>query len=244
MASTICNLRELKNIDVKTKCLVYGYNHRILKTLRSQPLFQNISSLIHSLCILYFFENEHFEIAGKGIRISEDRMSITNHEGSDYQNCSYLSNKLPSTDDIHCKWSFKVHASSDDTQSDQSSYISIGITSNDEYDCDFTTWRGRKEQKKCEGYAHYAYNGYMGYKSSSEGVHGGTKYGRSYSGGDTVDVEVDLKNQWIAFSKNGRSQGIAFKVIQRNEDITYRLGVSLGRRGIAVTLSSFERIFN
>eukprot|EP01084_Bolivina_argentea_P171462 297059_1 len=222
-------LKDIKYIPKSTKYLVLGYNKHI-----EQILGSNIPILINSLCILYYFESDYFEIAGSGITISEDKKSITKTKSTyarAYDNTTYLCMIIPSTQCIECIWTLKIQSSTGTIYS----MINIGITSNNEIDKNFTAWR---HDDNYSSYSHYAYNGYAGYKSSNNGI---SSYGKSFGSGDTIDVHLDLSKKQLIFYKNGISQGVAYNNIATNNDIKYKLAVSIHALNHSVTLTKFKK---
>eukprot|EP01083_Nonionella_stella_P255292 876434_1 len=180
---SMSKLKDIKFIPKSTKYIVFGYNKRIEEILQS-----NIPILINSLCILYYFESDYFEIAGSGITISEDKKSITktktNGWGS-YDNTSYLSMSIASSQSIYYIWTIKIQSSS--------GMINIGITSNNEIDKNFTAWR---HDDNYSSYSHYAYNGYMGYKSSNNGISPySARENNGFCNGDIIDIHLDLSKK-------------------------------------------------
>ena len=135
--------KKLKGVDTKTKCLIYGYNRVIEKTLSHCDLFQNVPILINSLCVLFYAIPEYFNIAGSNCEISDDQKTI-NHSGcDDYENTSYGLMQISSTENIECEWTFKISRRPKEksiSQIDDRWGISIGISSNDESDVDFAAY--------------------------------------------------------------------------------------------------------
>ena len=72
--------KQLSKVDDESKLTVFGYirrNENILRRTSNVNLFQNVPLLITSLCTFYYHIFEQFEIAGKGVKISDDKKSIT-----------------------------------------------------------------------------------------------------------------------------------------------------------------------
>ena len=230
-----CQLKKLKEIDKRTKHLISGYNKIITKNLSNHNLFLHIPLMIHSLCILYYYETDRFEIAGKYAEISNNGKSVT-ATASDYESTTYGYIKISSLNsNVKCRWSIFI----DNGRNKNGSMISIGISSNDECDKDYTAWR-MDTPEKLQSYSHYAYNGWAGYTTSIRGVGNGTE-AESFFKGDTIDIILDLKHRKVTFYKNGVDQNNAFTDIDVGDDIVYRLAVSMGSRDNKVTLVKFKK---
>ena len=228
-------LKKLKEIDNKTKNLISGYNKTISKNLSHHNLFQHIPLMIHSLCILYYFIPEHFEIEGLYAKISKDKKSVT-WTNNDYESTTYGFMKISSLEsNIKCRWSIYVN----NGQNRNGSMISIGISSNNEYNKDYTAWR-MDQYNKLKLYSHYAYNGWAGYTTSNHGV-GNQTEAQSFFKGDTIDCVLDLKHKKVTFYKNGLDQNNAFTDIDIGNNIVYRLAISMGSKNNKVTIVKFKK---
>ena len=226
MSST--QFQRLKDVDEETELLISGYNREICRTLSSCHLFKNIGSRIHSLCLLYHFYTEYFDVVGDDIARSEDKKMIIDRKSDimkGYDNTNYGFTTIHSLDIGVFRWKLKIGDSSSDK-------ITVGISSNNERNENFTAWR---DDDTYHNYSHYGYNGYLGYKTSTDGV---TKYGRHFKGGVVIDMELDLNQKQLTFYNNGVNQGIAFN-IKTDLNINYRLAVSLGDYKNTVTILDF-----
>ena len=64
--------KQLSSIDTKTKLTVHGWVRNKEKSLR----LRHVPSMIKAICILYFREDDIFEIAGDDLKISKDKKSV------------------------------------------------------------------------------------------------------------------------------------------------------------------------
>ena len=69
----------------------------------------------------------------------------------------------------------------------------------------------------------------------------GNSYGCKFDQSDIIKVKLNLKTKQLGFSINDKDQGIAFNHIECNEDIKYRLGVSLTQRDSSVSIIKFNK---
>ena len=221
-------LKRLKDVDLETQIVVHGYNRRITHTLAGCNLFENIPPIINSLCILYYLNPEYFAIAGKGVQLSTDKMTISSTKDTPFGNTSYGLQFISSTEAVKCRWSIKVNET-------LTRKMTIGISSNDEFDKAYTRWR---RIGTYTGYKHYGYNGYVGCITS---INGATKYGQEYGKNDVVHVELDLLNKEVTFYKNEVSQGVAFNNIAIGESIKYRLAIQMSDENTSLTLIKFVK---
>ena len=166
-------------------------------------------------------------MAGAGCEISEDKRSITCMEDS-YRNTSYGNVDILSMRHIEYKWKIKINAGF-------GGYISIGISSNDEYDEDYTAWRNDGQYVN---YHHYGYNGWGGYIISKKDPYG-TRYSEHFAAGDVIDMILNLKSKELSFCKNGKNLGVAFDNIETTDDLIYRLAISIGEIHTNLTIIEF-----
>ena len=75
----------LNQIDDRTKFGVYGW----IRKAEQQLKLGNIPLRIHSVVILYFAEEEEFDIAGDGIKISDDGKTATKENYYSWSNLTY-----------------------------------------------------------------------------------------------------------------------------------------------------------
>merc|ERR1712003_467775 len=95
----------------------------------------------------------------------------------EYWNTSYGSIRIESMENNIYRWKLKILEGSTE-------YLTIGISSNDEPNRNYSAWRsdGASHYKK---YYHYGIIGYMGHKTS---VAGTESYGSKFCGGDSFEI--------------------------------------------------------
>ena len=216
--------------ELVAKLAVGGYvreHAEGMQTLRNydHALFQNIPPLVASIIVQFYFINVHFDIAGKGVTISDDGLCITIDHGT-WENSTYSTPILSTLKKI-CKWDLKIHNAG--SFGSDGSYLMVGISPSIHTDSYFIG--GLKGPR-------YGYAGWNGRKNdeTSPQIWSG-QYGDPYQKGDTVSIELDLMNGKIIFYKNGKSQGVAYENIQQDDNIEYRLAISMGS-----TFSKIEMI--
>ena len=225
------DLKRLKQVDIRTELLVNGYVRVIIDTLGGHTLFENVPNYIHSLCMLFYFVYEYFDIIGKGVSVSDDRSRITRNSDVDpsnrYLNTSFGKTKILSMESKIYRWEIKIHKGS--------RFVTIGISSNyDHRDKHFVKTISSVSDK----HIYYAYNGYGGIKADvDEGIVVYSKAAGHVR--DIIELELDLIEKKITFYKNGISQGVAFTDIKVGDDIVYRLSVSLGGKDNKVSIINF-----
>ena len=212
---------------LQSELLVYGYCKAHSKS--------RIPDVVMDICTDHYHEKEFFEIAGKNVTIS-DGLTITkthienqNDIAREYWNTSYGALRIQSNESTIYRWKLQIRKGS--TQ-----YLTIGISSNDEHDKNYSAWRSDGGSYK--EYEHYGVNGYMGHKTS---IGGTESYGEGFQGGDTMEIVLDMDKAEISFYKNGKSPGVAFENVKKDVDLTYRLAVTLCKKNDSVTLTEFSR---
>ena len=113
------SLKKLKSIDKRTKYSVYGWIREKGKKLKIKA----VPSIISAICILYFREEEIFNIiSDNGIELSENKRMITKiGDDAKINNNNYGIIKVNSGSGLICRWDLKAIKISD--------YTMIGIAS-------------------------------------------------------------------------------------------------------------------
>ena len=96
------SLKLLKQIDKRTKCTVYGW----IRELEAALNIPHIPTMISSICILYFREDEIFStISQNGSELSQNKKMITKMDiDHDNDNNNYGLIMAPSNGDCIYKW--------------------------------------------------------------------------------------------------------------------------------------------
>ena len=197
-----------------TKLSVYGWIRNKGKSLR----LRNIPSMINAICILYFRDDEIFDIiCKKSIRLSENKKIITSIGRS--ANNNYGITKIVSANNLIYQWDLRI------VKCEKMSDLIFGITSN------------QKAITFDDG-VHYAFRS-CGTKSTNNQRF--ESYTNEVGTGDTVSIHLDLNKAQIKLSINGKEQGIAFENIKKSKDIVYRLFVSVSHKDIIVEILHFSK---
>lgn len=217
------NIADAKNADDKVQCLVFGY---IKSAQESLELALTIPTEIFYLCILFLFDIECFEIPGDGISLSEDKMTITKNASSDnsWTNTSYGQFIAQSTSTKIVTWTIKIG------DSGYFGNICIGIASS-------TDCQNQDFSEAPEG-IHYCISD-SGSKFSSQ--HRGTWDDKlRFSSGSNIKIILNLKDKKLSFSINGKEDMVGWEKIEVDQEISYRLAVSMRFGGDYITIIDFD----
>ena len=122
--------KALDLVDMKSKCVVFGYTRSISKLFGL-----NIPTPIISICLLYYFEGDDWdqELVGWAMKVDENRCCIKEDHNGDCST-SYLKKKFDSG--FHL-WTFKVVNVCVDNDSDNlgkwTTTIGLWPVSHDDY---------------------------------------------------------------------------------------------------------------
>ena len=218
--------KQLSQIDDRTKLCVHGWIRMKEKSLR----LTNIPSMINAICILYFRDDETFNVIAQGVESSANQKRISKilSERVIGEN-NYGINEMVSTTQFIYQWNLRVVKCGDND-------IIFGITSNkkahlfgDGYNYAFS----RFGEKTCTIRNSLYFSPYI-IKNS---------YGKRVEQGDIVTIIVDFKKGHIKIAINGIEQGILSKnVFTGHKDIKYRLNVCLFGEGDCVEITNFSKI--
>ena len=197
----------IKSIDEATKDLIYGYIRKISRS-------NIIPSLIHYVCLIYYYEQEKWDknLKSDCIEIIDDKIK---HINGEYY-CSALLSIIASSG-IHC-WKFKI------VKYDNINHIDIGIWKinssqpSEILDTYFTT-------KHENGYAYVTTKGTLAMSDDY-----GDDYGKKCVNGDIIQMYLDLK-----FIVNNIDFGKAYD-IQKTD---YKAAVALGSKNNELQLLSY-----
>ena len=209
-------MSSLISADKRTKYLVSRYireQHKTLFNSNTSVLFQNIPIAISSLCIVYFFLMDYFEMADdqKAV-ISKDMRTITQQ-----QDCGGIRTTsvfglltIPSMDKEYIyKWNIKINKSINDD-------MFIGISS--------APFKTDRNFYFCTTSYAYGSNGAV-----SECINGSQEFLRAAGtkgnlmDDDTVNICLDLKHEKFSFRRNGQDEILWEFDIEIDRDIEYKL---------------------
>ena len=203
-------------------------------------LFQNIPDIIASVCKLYFDTIDHFEVIGRGVHVSDNKMCITK-EICGWENTSYGSIKVPAnTQNIH-KWWFKIKSKARLTDEDQvttfNAYIGIAAKIQNKDEIKLMQEKEKGNTKTEDFYIEYSFwNCGVSDKSSKCHIHPSkdidmqTLYGKAANeklDENVICMDLDLRQRTIKFHVNDEDLGIAFDEIDIGDDIDYKISVTM-----------------
>ena len=171
--------------------------------------------MINAICILYFRDDEIFDVIGKGIKLSENKKIITKMDNIRGQN-NYGIVKIESASNLIYQWELRF------INFDHG--ILFGITSN--------------QTVKSFGDHHYAFTN-LGKKTKTNDRW--KSYGETVRAGDIVSIHLDLNKDQIKLAINGKDQGIAYDNIDRSQVIKYQLFVCLRSKNDCVEILNFSK---
>lgn len=218
-------LKRLHNIDKGTKLFVTGYIRRKHKSLfknNKYALFQNIPIAISSLCTLYYYLSDHFDLeiidsnsaVSSYVKFSKDFKTATTipNDYCDYnENMIYGKLIIASMDKCVYKWFLKFHKNMPELFGLHAAPWTTEYVASGEhiyYECMPT---GNKKLN-----------------DRHRDWHDKTYFDWPYSIDDIFCLELDLKKKCISFYINDKDLGPAFKEIDIGPDIQYRFCVSFG----------------
>lgn len=175
----------------------------------------NIPSLIVAISILYYRDDEAFEILIDKFRWPIIHKVIgkvvTNWTGN-----VYGAFKLPLMDKLYYKWDLRI-AKAKNQQS-----IIIGITSRDSENNPDQFWYSMRGDGQVWD---HDYN---------------VKTGVAFDSKDIVSLYLDLKHQQIRLGVNDKKEKVIFENITKSNDFKFELHVSLGDTTDCVEMMNFE----
>ena len=210
----------LNTVDQRSKYSVYGWIRHMQKTFK----IGNVPPLVTAICILYFREDEIFNVISNGIKLSENKKMITKTEDDwDFANNSYGIMEIESENELEYIWDLKI------CSMQNTGGCAIGIASkqvpNEEIASSDTDYFYLFFSEGCQHHED---------RNDKD-------YGIQWNDGDQISLEVDLKQGNISLSINNEDQGIAFHNIERSKDINYRLFVSLYCIGDCFEITKFSK---
>ena len=200
--------------DQRTKDIVFGFIKQSQNLFNKNSIYHNIPSLVHNLCLNYFWISEYFTLHGSDITLNKDKniakVNKENSNGTVYGNVDIDINAL-----VKYEWIFETSGFEE---------ICIGIdSSNKQYpDKDYTD----PVINKFNFYAYY--NGGNKFFCGSDRT--GTKYGDSWEDDQKYIIKMILNvpNKTLEYYVDNESEGIAFDNIDFN-DKEYNMAVYTNR---------------
>ena len=222
------SFKQLNQIDERTKLAVHGWIRNKEKILN----LANVPGMINAMCILYFRDDEIFDIVGLNhIQLSKDRKMITKISNEPIQRFAvgqgswdtnnYGIMEVASNTDMIYEWKLKII--NDDSSSGD---VQIGIASElvqDSFIEKGVYYLFYSDRKRCSPAQFWV------------------SYDSSFTKGDEVIIHLDLKKAEIYLIVNGIKGPIAYKNVVKSEDVKYRLAVSLYDLDVSVEIIGFTK---
>ena len=209
--------KQLNKIDKRTKYSVHGWIRNKEKSLR----LTTIPSMINAICILYFRDDEIFDVINdENVKLSANKKIITKFATRyfvHYNNYGIM--EIAPTSNLIYQWDLRIVRCNDTFG------IIFGITSN------------QKARAFKDGY-HFAFSN--GKKTKPNEFW--QLYGKKVTTGDIASIHLDFKKGQIKLIINGTDQGIAYGNIDAvSKDIKYRLFVCLNSKNDSVEILNFSK---
>lgn len=216
-------LKRLSKIDRKIKYGVYGWIRRAEIELE----IANIPLMIQSICLLYFYQEEMFDIVNEFMKVSENRKCITKQSSWGWENCNYGSTQIQSMSSNKYTWNIKIRK-----------LKPHGL------------WIGIKDSVNTNMPAYKASNYYLMWADGSiRTSNDSASYWKSIRRGsgsskfrdnDDLALMLDLQSAELSLSVNHNNPKVIFKDIKKDNDIEYRLTASLFYVGDSVEILDFS----
>ena len=244
-------LDKIKNVDTSTKYYVAGYirqNHQLLK-MSPYALFQNIPLTISSLCTLYVYTSDHWELTAKGTPLQGKKdiiygVSTSNNKKtlnflrSPYsveKSINYGSWIIPSTSNCIYQWTLQFEKEPNWTGNNQC----IGICSK--------PWKvnnnilGPYRNKKLENKFYLFDINWSTLRSHTINNFESTKINKWKFNTGELFLELNLKQQSLSIYKKKQKKEVLFDDIEVGKDIVYRLAFAVYAKELdfGITIKNF-----
>ena len=222
---------ELRKVDERSQLVVFGYIRNVeieFDSNSSNP----IPPLISYICLMYFYVIEYFEFIGNHIKLSENKSTISKTDNG-WTSTSYGSVITPSTDPLTAKWFIKLI-------NPKNANIIIGIqSSNIDINQPFT-WNRTGDMY----YGFYLATGTKHQNKSDYRIRSCiyVKTTQLYKKDDIIIMELNMDQRYIRFYHNDQDLGIAFRDIEQNQDLDYRLCVALYGKDVVIKINKIDII--
>ena len=218
--------KKFSKIDKRTKYGVYGW----IRKAENELKLSNVPLMIQSICILYFYEDEIFNVFGTGIDVSKDKKSITKSMCG-WTNNSYGITKIQSNTNNVYEWEFIIK-----NRSDIERGIIIGISNAHKPNIMLMDHMAENEYSYahcCDGDTFNRYGNQWDWKKTHpQHVLWWTD--------DKITMTLNLATAQLIFFVNDE-QKIRIENIVKGNDITYRMFVSMYFVNECVQLLKFTK---
>ena len=100
-------LKQLSQIDLRTKCSVYGW----IREAEKELTVEHIPLMLASICVVYVgkIDDEIFGIVGEGVNLGKNNKKITKSEARQgIRVYNYGIIEIPSNSNVSCEWILKM----------------------------------------------------------------------------------------------------------------------------------------
>ena len=219
--------RKLIKIDDRSRYGVYGWIRKAEMDIK----IGNIPLIIQSICLLYFYEEEMFDVINKHVQSSDNKKCITKMKINGWTNNNYGIIQIPSNTDNKYEWNLKVKhlkytgmrlGISDSIRSNTYLY-----NDSDQTNTYYMIWAmGATIHQNINGFSEWSWNV------------------TEIKQNDELSLVLDLKNAEIILSINNSKGKVLFKNVAKSDSIRYRLTVSLHYVGDSLKILDFKQLKN
>ena len=212
--------KKLSIIDNKTKYAIYGW----MRKTEEELSLCHIPIIISSISIIYFYEYDVFETVGKDTKISSDGKSITKLENSRWRNNYGKITIASNTNNIY-RWDFKLKKL-------KHFYVIIGITNSKKL------YPNRNFLYTYPTFDTYALDG-VGYTIVSNMNSWDFQTTRKLKQSDEISMILNLKTAKLKFLLDNNDEWNQCLTIEKEDDLPYRMFVSLLCSNDCIELTKF-----
>ena len=213
--------KRLSAIDEITKDTVNGW----IRFQQQELNLCHVPMMLCSICILYYHNDEIFDIIGNNVKVSKNKKGITKINKYDWNNTSYGINQISLNSGVKYKyqWDIKIMIEIPGIN------FFIGLSSG----C--SPSKGCEVPSTCLKFM-YCSDGDLLVDSKDINW---KEYGRPLDNNDIVSILLDLREMEIRFFVNGIDQGIAYNVTISDEKL--RLSVTMYPKSTSVEIVKFSK---
>lgn len=229
------SLNTFLNADDSSKSAVFGY----VRQMEQQLLLQHVPIDVKNTCLRFYFDKEFIDKVPEDIILSQNKMTIMrNGTLHCWENISFCKNWIDSLSKCVVIWTMKINSKTYKCNNINNRGICVGIFSND------TQLKLNPLNIKNTRYVHWSKLGTM-YVFENRSNHNhqiGNKLTRYNNDGDIISYKLDLINACFHCKINKNPYILLVKNIQRNDNIKYKLGITIGTTINSVTLMDYQCI--
>ena len=219
----MASLKKLGEIDDKTKYSVYGW----IRTAENELKLDYIPIMIKSICILYYYDDEVFDVNTSDIdvgEISKNKKIIAK------TNCIrwieyYGTIRIPSQSCIVCKWDIKI--------------INVIVPGGTCVKFGVASIKGSKRANRL-GDIYYVHSNYQWCRDHRKLQ---PIIMPRYRSGDMITVTMDLREKKVTFCNKTRDKSQEIKMDTNDEGLEYRFACALHSEKVSISMDNFTQEF-